>query len=178
MNGLYFAAQRGWRHLPGRHLGRVHVTGQGLVLRAVRQPKEPFVSAPFFGKYSRSGGGDSTSTSQTGTGTGTPAAPTTTTTPSPAPAPRTARVAPASTPAPTSPRPSARPPREAKRRRERQRERERRNGGGRPRPVRPPRHRRTPRALRPRLLLRQPTDRHKPRVEAAQGGGPCMRQRK
>ena len=40
MNGLYFGAQRRRRHVPGRHLGRLHEPHQGQLLRRLRAAGE------------------------------------------------------------------------------------------------------------------------------------------
>jgi penicillin-binding protein 1A len=84
MNGLYFGRNVDGGTYPADIWGAYMSQAKGSFCGPFPQPTEPFVSAPFYGKYSRSGGGDGTTTDQTGTGiTTAPVAPTSTSTPEP-----------------------------------------------------------------------------------------------
>jgi penicillin-binding protein 1A len=83
MNGLYFGRNVDGGTYPADIWGAYMSQAKGSFCGPFPQPTEPFVSAPFYGKYSRSGGGDGTATTdQTGTTTA-PVAPTSTATPEP-----------------------------------------------------------------------------------------------
>ena len=57
MNGLYIGAQRRRRHVPRRHLGRLHEARQGQLLRRLAGAHAPVpVASPFHGRYATSGG--------------------------------------------------------------------------------------------------------------------------
>jgi penicillin-binding protein 1A len=83
MNGLYFGRNVDGGTYPADIWGAYMKQAKGSFCGPFSQPKEPFQSSPFFGKYSRSGGGDDTSEGSTGVTPTTPTAPPSASTPEP-----------------------------------------------------------------------------------------------
>jgi penicillin-binding protein 1A len=75
MNGLYFGRNVDGGTFPADIWGAYMKQAKGSFCGPFPQPKEPFQSSPFYGKYSRSGGGDDTSDGSTQSAPTTPAPP-------------------------------------------------------------------------------------------------------